>query len=61
MCTWHGHVDGGAQAFAGADLIGMAAPRPHLLLMHVDVEHRVILVKEILHTEHSVNVIVQES
>ena len=50
MRTWHRHIDSVAFSLAMASLIDMAAPRPHRLLMHVDVEHGIILVKQILHT-----------
>lgn len=53
MCTWHWHINGGALSLALARLTDTAAPRPHLLLVHVDEEHRVILIEKILH-DHAI-------
>lgn len=49
--TWQRHIDGVAIPCALPRLIHMPAARPHLVLMYVNEQHRVIIVEQILQPE----------
>ena len=52
VCTWHWHIDGVAFSLARARLVNLATPGPHLILVHINEEHRIVLIEEILHQDH---------